>query len=86
MAVKHTVGYSNPPTMFVGGRAGGCQIFPLSICGRWGGPMYGSRMPYDPGDAMGVLIYAACVMLGPEPAIFGCSTVKSRVFPDDTSN
>ena len=56
--------YSNPraPTMFVGGS----RFLPFRYV-TGGAGLYGSRMAYNPGDAMGVLIYAACVMLGPSP-------------------
>ena len=43
-----------------------------------GAGSYGSRMPYDPGDAMGVLIHVACVMLGPTPT--RQFSVKKEVF------
>ena len=47
-------------------RGGGSRSF-LFRDMAGGAGSYGSRMPHDPGDAMGVLIHVACVMLGPTP-------------------
>ena len=59
-----------------------------------GAGSHGSRMPYDPGDAMGVLIHVACVMLGPTPtrqfqsnkSFFDRNIVHGHVFKARTAN
>ena len=60
-------GYPLPPDGVRRCTAGGGSRSFLFRDMAGGAGSYGSRMPYDPGDAMGVLIHVACVMLGPTP-------------------